>query len=192
MEKERYEINNEDCLINTKENQYVCNFCELTLFPDIVVDLLNQQDGKIKELEEENQKANIKNYLTDYYLVEKENQQLKIENGSLKEKISTQFQNNADNVDFMENQRREIERLKEDLQAKDILVNTYMSIVGTLDNAKQLKQSQNEKAIEVLEKLKNDLFDYFVTFNIKGERAIRLSIFHEVINDRIKELRSEK
>ena len=192
MEKERYEINNEDCLINTKENQYVCNFCELTLFPDIVVDLLNQQDGKIKELEEENQKANIKNYLTDYYLVEKENQQLKIENGSLKEKISTQFQNNADNVDFMENQRREIERLKEDLQAKDILVNTYMSIVGTLDNAKQLKQSQNEKAIEVLENLKNDLFDYFVTFNIKGERAIRLSIFHEVINDRIKELRSEK
>lgn len=42
-------------------------------------DLLNQQDARIKELEKENQKANIKNYLTDYYLVEKENQQLKEE-----------------------------------------------------------------------------------------------------------------
>lgn len=40
-------------------------------------DLLNQQDARIKELEKESQKANIKNYLTDYYLVEKENQQLK-------------------------------------------------------------------------------------------------------------------
>lgn len=78
-------------------------------------DLLNQQDAKIKELERENQKANIKNYLTDYYLVEKENQQL-----------------------------------REDLQAKDILVNTYMSVVGTLDNAKQLKQAQKEFAIEEL------------------------------------------
>lgn len=42
-----------------------------------------------------------------------ENQRLKIENGTLKEKISTQLQNNADNVNFMENQRREIEQLKQ-------------------------------------------------------------------------------
>lgn len=42
-----------------------------------------------------------------------ENQRLKIENVTLKEKISTQLANNADNVNFMENQRREIEQLKQ-------------------------------------------------------------------------------
>ena len=112
-------------------------------------------------MEKENQKANIKNYLTDYYLVEKENQQLKIENETLKEKISTQLQNNADNVDFMENQRKEIERLKEKL--KDIKNNYRRQIdsllIARLNLFKQLKQSQNKKAIEELEKVKK----YFLT-----------------------------
>lgn len=54
--------------------------------------------------------------------------------------------------------RGENQQLKEDLQAKDILVNTYMSVVGTLDNAKQLKQSQNQVAIDELEKFKNYIF----------------------------------
>ena len=40
-------------------------------------DLLNQQDKHIKKLQEEIKKANINNYLADYWLVEKENQQLK-------------------------------------------------------------------------------------------------------------------
>ena len=40
---------------------------------------LNQQDARIKELEKALKKANTNNYLTDYYLVEKENQRLKEE-----------------------------------------------------------------------------------------------------------------
>lgn len=50
---------------------------ETGVIGDNFVDLLNYQDRRIKELEEALKKANTNNYLTDYYLVEKENQQLK-------------------------------------------------------------------------------------------------------------------
>ena len=138
-------------------------------------------------MEKENQKANIKNYLTDYYLVEKENQQLKIENETLKEKISTQLQNNADNVDFMENQRKEIERLKEKL--KDIKNNYRRQIdsllIARLNLFKQLKQSQNKKAIEELEKVKK----YFLTTDDWVVDGCELLDF---VNNLIKELEGEK
>ena len=53
-EKERYKMNDEDCLIDNEQNTIICNFCELTIFPEIVIDLLNQQDKRIKELEATN------------------------------------------------------------------------------------------------------------------------------------------
>lgn len=74
MEKERYE-----CKYNEKLMKHYTfdNENKEELGYKGVVRVLNQQDARIKELEKENQKANIKNYLADYYLVEKENQQLK-------------------------------------------------------------------------------------------------------------------
>ena len=73
-EKERYE-----CKYNEKLMKHYTfdNENKEELGYKGVVRVLNQQDARIKELEKEKQKANIKNYLTDYYLVEKENQQLK-------------------------------------------------------------------------------------------------------------------
>lgn len=50
---------------------------------------LNEQDTRIKELEEALKKANTNNYLTDYYLVEKENQQLKERIKELEELLKT-------------------------------------------------------------------------------------------------------
>lgn len=95
----------------------------------------------------------------------KENQQLKIENGTLKEKILIQLQLNADNVNFMENQRRENQ---------------------------QLKQSQKQLAVEELEKLKerivlNDEYDEYTGHNIINSFELL-----EDINARIKELKGEK
>lgn len=55
-EKERYEMNDNDCLVDNEQNTTICDFCELTLFPEIVINLLNQQDKRIKELIEENKK----------------------------------------------------------------------------------------------------------------------------------------
>lgn len=110
MEKERYEFKeveseldlyDTDIVVADNDNDGIIRF-------NNICKALNQQDARIKELEEENQ-------------------QLKIENGNLKEKISTQLHNNVDNVDFMETQRKVIE---------------------------QLKQSQNQKAADVLEKIR--------------------------------------
>ena len=152
-------------------------------------ELLNQQDARIKELEEqlstatmyhgcealvnelkqENQQLKEKydnlykcyqktsqEDLKDKYDLAEKNEELKAENKRLKEKISTQLQNNADNVDFMENQRREIERLKEKL--KDIKNNYRRQIdsllIERLNLFKQLKQSQKQLAIEKLKKLR--------------------------------------
>lgn len=139
-EKERYE--NRDGIYDTTIDDYVNT--------DILVNLLNQQDKRMKELEQESypaykrehqRRAYLENIevpklkerikeleeelrIIQYYKTEtnkldyelrKENEQLKIENGTLKEKISIQLQLNADNVNFMENQRRENEQLKQEL-----------------------------------------------------------------------------
>ena len=66
----RYDLDYKQCLIDTEENQGVGDYIK-------IVKLLNQQDKRIKELEKENKKANINNYLADYWLAEKKNQQLK-------------------------------------------------------------------------------------------------------------------
>lgn len=58
--------------------------------------------------------------------------------------------------------------------------------------SEDVKQSQNSKAIEVLEQLKNDLFDYSVTINIIEHKALRLCNIRKVIDNQITELRGEK
>ena len=50
-EKERYEMNGKDCLVDNEQNTTICDFCELTLFPEIIINLLNEQSKRIKELE---------------------------------------------------------------------------------------------------------------------------------------------
>lgn len=57
-------------------------------------DLLNQQDARIRELEAALKKANINNYLTDYYLTnyylfEKEKQQFKQEVNDWKQRFNS-------------------------------------------------------------------------------------------------------
>lgn len=78
MNKEKYELLNDNCIYDNELKEYVVNpTLSIRTYLETLTKLLNQQDTRIKELEKENQKANIKNYLTDYYLVEKENQQFK-------------------------------------------------------------------------------------------------------------------
>lgn len=148
-EKERYE-----CKYNEKLMKHYTfdNENKEELGYKGVVRVLNQQDARIKELEKENQKANIKNYLTDYYLVEKENQQLK-------EKLEETKQTGSYQVILM-------------CQKENILLK------------QQLKQSQNKKAIEVLEKVKK----YFLTTDDWLVDGCELLDF---VNNLIKELVKE-
>lgn len=124
-EKERYE-----CKYNEKLMKHYTfdNENKEELGYKGVVRVLNQQDARIKELEKENQKANIKNYLIDYYLVEKENQQLKQSQKQLAmdklEKIKNYFDDSDDDkynesegwiitnrnvVEYVNNQIKELE-----------------------------------------------------------------------------------
>lgn len=168
------------------------------------VDLLNQQDARIKELEAENgyiifadgydkngneiHRQEFVKYKDKFNELVEENKKLKIENGSLKEKISTQLQNNADNVDFMENQRKEIEHLKEKL--KDIKNNYRRQIdsllIARLNLFKQLKQSQKQLAINELEKLKD-----FIDHNIEIENDVGALKLQEFYSNQIKKLKGD-
>ena len=76
-EKERFELNDNDYIIDNEKDVAICDVCDVSESPKILVNLLNQQDKHIKKLQEENKKANINNYLADYWLAEKEKQQLK-------------------------------------------------------------------------------------------------------------------
>lgn len=159
MEKERYtieqfELDEPSCIFDNKTQNIIFTLSGYHYDKlSSLMNLLNQQDTRIKELET----CDLDKVINDLYNgLFKENQQLKFENGNLKVKISTQLQNNADNVDFMENQRREIERLKEKL--KDIKNNYRRQIdsllIERLNLFKQLKQSQKQLAIEKLKKLR--------------------------------------
>lgn len=52
-EKERYELTDTDCILDTERNIVVSDVCDVVANADIITDLLNQQDKRIKELEEE-------------------------------------------------------------------------------------------------------------------------------------------
>ena len=54
-EKERYELTDTDCIFDTERDIVVSDVCDVITNADIITDLLNQQDKRIKELEEENQ-----------------------------------------------------------------------------------------------------------------------------------------
>lgn len=86
-EKERYELNDNDCIIDNEEDVAICDVCDVSESPKTLVDLLNQQDKRIKELEEELDDAK-RDYIPKLEFglqrankmgrdAEKENQQLK-------------------------------------------------------------------------------------------------------------------
>lgn len=53
-EKERYELTDTDCILDTERDIVVSDVCDVVANADIITDLLNQQDKRIKELEQEN------------------------------------------------------------------------------------------------------------------------------------------
>lgn len=107
--------------------------------------LLDQQDARIKELEEALKKANINNYLTDYYLVEKENQQLK-------QQLSDEEKSHDLCIDHF---NEECEKLRKQIKFESEAREKFKQ------KNQQLKQSQYQRAIEVLKAIRRYL-DYKV------------------------------
>ncbi len=171
-EKERYEIHMyDDCCVDLYDNgvldKAITDQWELEK-------LLNQQNARIKELEEALKKANTNNYLIDYYLVEKENQQLKQEVNDWKQRFNSS-----------------------DKWCKTLLQNSVT--VSELKNKKieQLEQSQKQLAISELEKVKINVFkiDKIEIKTLENGYSIIYCARPEVttiINNQIKELGGEE
>ena len=170
MEKERYMlIYNEDelgySIIDTEEQ-----FSDDMHSWDLLCDLLNQQDARIKELEEQLSTA------TMWHGCDILVNELKQENQQLKQKIK---------------------QLKFDCamyKSANYLINEYgieKAREIMFQSEKKLKQSQNQKAIEVLEQLvkyfafKDDENDFYEIIADYGDIL-------DWIDDQIKELRSEE
>ena len=177
MEKERYVINKEDCLIDTEANQYVCDFCELTIFPDIVVNLLNQQDARIKELESQ-------------LSLQKSKSELVAENEGMKDTIAVVLAQKRNTLKNNDELRKENQQL---INQYDLLNKKYCEEMDkNIALIEQLKQSQNQKAIEELEKVKEwiksvDESGYIFPFRDMDTREK----FNQKLDNQIKELRSE-
>lgn len=178
MEEERYYIENdmiidEDKWIKGEQDIIIGDTDNL----DDIVDLLNQQDKQIKEL----LKYKELRLLFDNSIYGSKVKEYPVSLNLIASILIEEYKHNKE-------LKEENRQLREDLQAKDILVNTYMSVVGTLDNAKQLKQSQKELTIKELVKLLNS-FNFYEKED--GNTLVctkyELSIF-DYIGIRIKEL----
>lgn len=78
-ENERYELNDNDCIIDNEKDVAICDICDVSESPKILVNLLNQQDKRIKELElllKADKKIKT-NSLNGFEKLRQENQQLK-------------------------------------------------------------------------------------------------------------------
>ena len=167
-EKERYELNDNDCIIDNEKDVAICDICDVGESPKILVDLLNQQNKHIKELEEENKELN--DYLeTDevtkreyYQKVDKIDRAKDREIKKLKDKI-------RELEDFTENTANLIDKLTED----SVFASTQLAI------------SELEKIYNLFEPYENSQKDTILCAN----NGIS---FIDYLDNRIKELGGEK
>lgn len=175
-EKERYEMNGKDCLVDNEQNTTICDFCELTLFPEIIINLLNEQDKRIKELElllKADKKIET-NSLNGFEKLRKENQQLK---KKLEEK----------ELDIPK--LLQVSISKEEIEKLNLLLkqNPMCISIDTTQPTIELMDA-NKKAIEELRRIKeniliNDKYDEEAGCNI-----IETFDLLEDIRDRIEKL----
>lgn len=99
-EKERYELTDTDCILDTERDIVVSDVCDVVANADIITNLLNQQEKQIKELEKKLDNARQKDIiirqncrqgyikdLEEMNNLREENQQLKQQLNDLPKKI---------------------------------------------------------------------------------------------------------
>ena len=185
-EKERYEMNGKDCLVDNEQNTTICDFCELTLFPEIIINLLNEQSKRIKELElllKADKKIET-NSLNGFEKLRKENQQLK-EQLEIFKKVNDALQ--QDNLDLSYDKvDMAYEYAKEMAENWD---NDYQ------EEIRQLKQSQKQLAIEELKMFGAMLSRAVLWDNDYECWTISEEVYNsfmEQIDDKIKKLKGEE
>ena len=124
---------------------------EIHIYDDICVDLYD--NGVLDKS------------INDTYKLEKLLNQQSKRIKELEEKILIQLNNNADNVNFMENQRRENQQLKQQLAEKE---NTITTLIEDSKTSKELLKKQltekETRTAELEEQLKNSIRPKFRTY----------------------------
>ena len=145
-EKERYELNDNDCIIDNEKDVAICDVCDVSESPKTLVDLLNQQSKRLKELEQENQqlKDQVKKSYQEGLLQKQFDKDMEIQ--ELKDKIETLKQSQKQLA------TGELRRIKEYILINDKydeevgcnIIETFDLIEDIIDRIEKLGGGENE------------------------------------------------
>lgn len=176
-EKERFELNDNDCIIDNEKDVAICDICDVSESSEILVDLLNEQDKRIKELElllKADKKIKT-NSLNGFEKLRQENQQLKQQLEETEEERDGNYENYSicwiDN-EYLKQQLEEKEKEIEQLKKFDDLNKTFFDLFRTafkepdkvddlFNTLKTIQEKQDQDkisfAVEQLEKVKEEM-----------------------------------
>lgn len=216
-EKERFELNDNDCIIDNEKDVAICDVCDVSESPKILVDLLNEQDKRIKELEETNKV--LSNELTKNSILKKGYietccgipifgiPKIKEENQQFKQLLCLSDSNKVYEKYFeLKQQLAEKDKEIEQLRKFDDLNKTFFNLFRTafkepdkvddlFNTLKTIQEKQDQDkisfCIEQLEKVKN----YMITDekDMFGANYLMKSAYVlEFIDNQIKQLKEGK
>ena len=201
-EKERYELVEEDFAYAIVDNEEHKTYQQDCFDFGNICDLLNQQSKRIKELEQENKKVKINNYLADYYLVEQENQQLKQqlaekekENDTLTAKLeqANEIINNPDTLIFQ--QQELIDNLQSQLAEKErqLKLAEELLIKQEKEYDEQLHDLPKKIVEEIRKELNNivEVGDYFDTETDEETNLLKQSDIENILDTILKKYGGE-
>lgn len=171
-EKERYKLNDNDCIIDNEKDVAICDVCDVSESPKILVDLLNQQDKQIKELEEENEELN------DYLETD--------------EVTKREYYQKVDKIDKAKD--REIKKLKDKIKELEDYTENTANLIDKLteDSVFASTQLAIEKLEKIKEKFTSEKWDLYDTPDLLEQVCELRNNQIKYIDNQIKELKGEK
>ena len=211
-EKERYELNDNDCIIDTEKDVAICDVYDVSESPETVVNLLNQQNKRIKELNtklvDEMELSAERRQIIEDLTIENNQQDNRIKKLEKKLDIIRQKdviihqncrQGYVKDLEEMKNLENENEQLKQQLAEKDKELSEYVKIVDGLH--KQLsdkcdfcdKTKDQDKISFAVEKLRQ-VQKYIITDEkdmFGMPYLMKSSYIYDYIDNQIEELKKE-
>lgn len=178
-EKERYELNDNDCIIDNEKDVAICDVCDVGESPKILVDLLNEQDQRIKDLEQENRELN--DYLETDEVTKREYYQKVDKNDKAKDREIKKLKDKIRELeDYTENTANLIDKLTED----SVFASTQLAI-EELEKLKEEMVLNGDDYCEIRQGTSpHNPADYYAWFNYV--------MFRELIDNQIKQLKEGK
>ena len=191
-EKERYELNDNDCIIDNEKDVAICDVCDVSESPETLVDLLNQQDKHIKELEQDKTKfMDLLNSMTEnWWVLYEENKKLRQENKQPKQQIAEKDRKIADLEAKLAEKERQLKLAEELLIKQEKEYDEQLEKQAKI-HYKHLKEKDQDKilfAIDKLEKVKENAWQSATDISC----LLDYTELAKIIVNQIKSLKGEK